>query len=825
MANDILVKVGADITDFSRKMAESNQALRNFGKANTETFSAFQKVGGALTKSITAPAIAATTALTGITLVKGFQRLVGIDTARAKLSALGHDAESVEEIMNNALESVRGTSFGMDEAATAAASAVAAGIEPGKELTKYLSTMGDAAAIAGTDFNEMASIFNKVQTAQRAYTGDLNQLADRGIPIYQWLAEEAGTSAEAIRDMASRGEVSSEMFRSAIEKNIGGAAKEIGEKSFMAALKNIGADIGRIGANFLDAGGKGEGFFSRLKPLLTEFRGFLQSLEEPAAELGKKFGDLFVKVVEGVKTAVGWFTRLSPVMQKIVGGFTAFAAIAAVAAGPILLFVGYIPNIISGFSAIMTVVKAVGLVFSGISIPVLAAIAVIAAAAAAIYIYWEPIKEFFINLWEGIKEVTLQVWENITEGLSNAKDNILEAWESLKEFFSNFWEGIVETWSETIETIQEIWNGLLEFFTGLWDGIKEIFTSSGEEIGNIVQIALDKVVEIFQTVYDFLNQITGGKFGEMVALIQSALTTAWEIVQHIWDYIKQTFENVLQFLKGLVTGDFGMMKDAINNQMSSARDLLSNIWSTIKSNIGAKLKEILTDLTSKFTEMVSTATNKANEILSAITSVFSSILSAIVEYLTNAVILVGQFIGQMPGKVIEFTGQMMSAGMGLIQGLISGIKNMGKQAIDAITGVVDGVVNKAKSLLNINSPSKVFEQIGAWTGEGLVGGILGTVKDAERASDKMVSAIIPKNKEIDLSYATPHGAQATLASAVRGTVDVNNRDERLTGAINSLERRLGDLEVVMDGERVGRIIRPHINDQDAVEAMTRRYFD
>src|SRR5690625_909124 len=267
-----------------------------------------------------------------------------------------------------------------------------------------------------------------------------------------------------------------------------------------------------------------------------------------------------------------------------------------------------------------------------------------------------------------------------------------------------------------------------------------------------------------------------------------------------------------------------MMKDAINNQMSSARDLLSNIWDAIKSNIGLKLKEILSDLTSKFTEMVSTASNKAKEILSAIKSVFSDILSAIVEYLTNAVILVGQFIGQMPGKVIEFTGQMMSAGMGLIQGLISGIKNMGKKAIDAITGVVDGVVNKAKSLLNINSPSKVFEQIGSWTGEGLVGGILGTVKDAERASDKMVSAIIPKNKEIDLSYATPSGAQATLASAVRGTVDVNSRDERLTGAINSLERRLVELEAVMDGRKVAKVLDPHIRDrQDSRSRNERRW--
>src|SRR5690625_549361 len=47
MANDILVKVGADISDFSRKMAESNRALKDFGRANQETFNSFKKVGAA----------------------------------------------------------------------------------------------------------------------------------------------------------------------------------------------------------------------------------------------------------------------------------------------------------------------------------------------------------------------------------------------------------------------------------------------------------------------------------------------------------------------------------------------------------------------------------------------------------------------------------------------------------------------------------------------------------------------------------------------------------------------------------------------------------
>ena len=51
MANDILVKIGANITDFSRKMAESQRALRNFSDANQRTFDAFKQTGAIVTGS------------------------------------------------------------------------------------------------------------------------------------------------------------------------------------------------------------------------------------------------------------------------------------------------------------------------------------------------------------------------------------------------------------------------------------------------------------------------------------------------------------------------------------------------------------------------------------------------------------------------------------------------------------------------------------------------------------------------------------------------------------------------------------------------------
>lgn len=221
----ISVSITGDASSFSKAFSIANDAVDSFDKKTSSITSKLNSVGGALektgsklTKSITTPAIGAATALTSITLVKGYDRLTGIDDPKAKLQGLGHSAESVTDIMNSALISVKNTSYGLDEAATTAAGAVAAGVKPGKELTRYLSLTADAAAIAGASMSDMGSVINKVQTAQIAYTDNLNMLADRGIPIYQWIGDAAGVAASEVKTMASDGKISSELFLAAIEK-------------------------------------------------------------------------------------------------------------------------------------------------------------------------------------------------------------------------------------------------------------------------------------------------------------------------------------------------------------------------------------------------------------------------------------------------------------------------------------------------------------------------------------------------------------------------------------------------------------------------------
>src|SRR5690606_28258257 len=201
---------------------------------------------------------------------KGLGRLVGIEEAQAKLRGLGHDAENIQTIMDAALESVLGTAFGLQDAATVAAQVVAAGVEPGEELLDVLQRVADTATIAGDELTNIGLIFAQIIGSGRVMTQDLRQLEARGIPVFKWLADEMGVSMQAMREMVSDGEVQSETFLKVVRDNIAGAALESGQTT-RGAFRNLGAALSRFGAVILGPFFRVEGnLITRLIPMLDE---------------------------------------------------------------------------------------------------------------------------------------------------------------------------------------------------------------------------------------------------------------------------------------------------------------------------------------------------------------------------------------------------------------------------------------------------------------------------------------------------------------------------------------------------------------------------
>lgn len=308
--------------DFRNALTAKNSSKAFFDEFHADGVARGQKVGTAignvvgksigvaLKVGVAGAAGAAALAVGGVgtVLYKGFQRLKNIDNAKFKLQALGNSASDVKQIMKDAEASVKGTAFSLDEAATGAASAVAAGIKPGEQLTKYLTEVADTAAIAGTSFEDMAHIFNKVHTQNKAFTDDLQMLSDRGVPIFQWLQDQYHVTGAELSKMVEGGKVDAASFEQAIGDHIGGAAKKMGE-SLSGSIANFEAAMGRLGAAVLEplfgnaAGGVGS-LTDKLDDLTTW-------VKQHRPEVVQFFTDLGVTAVSVAQDVVKSFANIT----------------------------------------------------------------------------------------------------------------------------------------------------------------------------------------------------------------------------------------------------------------------------------------------------------------------------------------------------------------------------------------------------------------------------------------------------------------------------------------------------------------------------------
>ena len=324
--NTVVVSVLADTKQFAEGMKGADSVLAKIAGVG--------KAAVGIVAGITA-GVAALAAGGGIA------RALSIDTAQTKLKALGYDAQQMQSIMDSALASVKGTAYGLGDAATLASQALAAGIPQGQALTKSLTLVTNTAALAGTSLGEMGSIFQKVWTNGRVGTEELNQLADRGIPIWTTLAGSLGVGVDELRKMVSAGEVTADMFTTALTPAVEGIAGTMGT-SFTGLAQNIMAALSRVGAIFagpaIDAAKPWMRFLidgldlvgEKLAPLGEKFRNFLSGITPP--DLSEGFNaDAFVdallrardKILDAaMRLFTGIVDALPVVVPRVLTGIT-----------------------------------------------------------------------------------------------------------------------------------------------------------------------------------------------------------------------------------------------------------------------------------------------------------------------------------------------------------------------------------------------------------------------------------------------------------------------------------------------------------------------
>lgn len=454
-------------------------------------------------------------------------------------------------------------------------------------------------------------------------------------------------------------------------------------------------------------------------------------------------------VVEGIRNGLIAFSAVMTGTQAAAFAPLTTATIAQIAATSAL-------NVVTGvFGAIMTFVTSpIGLV--------VIAIGAVIAIGVALYKHWDTVKQWAGNLWNGIK--------NIFNGIKNTISN---AWNGVKETASNVWGAVKDTVSEKL------------------NNIKTAYQEHGGGIKGAAAGAMEAVKGYYTAGYTFINNLTGGKLGQVVDSVKTKLSpmvnTVKEKLSGVKDAFGSAFSNAFEFVKNSYNeGALKPVADKVVSAFSAVKTAIAEKFTGIKDAIGEKLTAV---------------GDAASGVKDKIAAKFTTVKDAVVEKFNSIKAGVAVALASIIEVVSNIVGGVRSVVTTIIEGIRTHIGNAAEAVRTTITNIIEGIKLNFQNFFT--SIRTVFENIKAAVSgifEGIktvVSGVfqtivgiftlnLDTIKGGVQNVITGITVIIDGAKQVVMNVWNAITSAATLAFNNIRTV-VTNVIEEIKTVIQSIK--------------------------------------
>lgn len=476
-------------------------AFRGAGKLVSPLLGALGSAGGAAGRIFSDTFSAATKGIgtaVGIGLVGiigqavggGFKRALDLNQSTAKLKGLGYQGKKLEEIMDNAKASVKGTSHTMGETVDIAASLLAAGKKPGKQLTGLLKDTGKLADISGASYKEMGDIM--VKSASKGYIqmGGLNQIISRGVPIMESLSRNLGKSVGEIETMASAGKISFEDLEKAI-KGIKFDSAVYAAENAKLAFTNLQAYLSILGEKLWTPIIKGA------IPIMNALGSIIDGINEtfdfkPAIKKINKFMKNINDKFDGFRDIAGKIdnSKVSTFVEETMASFKEFKkSIGNLLVPAVGLILGMTGKLLSR-------IPLIGGVFAGITGPV----GIVAAVLYKAYTSSEKLKDSVKNAGKEIKLSFKNAFKGQEFGPADTFKKIGDGISKIVDFLKTTLTGVISEIGSRFEQIKASFDGLFSALSKSVEG----FGGSGEGLGKLIGSIL---VSVFTNILNIATAI------------------------------------------------------------------------------------------------------------------------------------------------------------------------------------------------------------------------------------------------------------------------------------------------------------------------------
>lgn len=157
---------------------------------------------------------------------------------------------------------------------------------------------------------------------------------------------------------------------------------------------------------------------------------------------------------------------------------------------------------------------------------------------------------------------------------------IKSIWEGIKSIGSEMWNGVKEKTSE-------LWGGVKNVVSEKLNNIKSTYDAHGRGLKGATFAAIEGVKEYYRTGYDAINQLTGGKLGEVVNAVGEKMEVVKGKFSEAFGNVKNTVMTIFENIKNGITEKISAAVNKVKEIFGSIADKVSYVWGKIKGIIKA----------------------------------------------------------------------------------------------------------------------------------------------------------------------------------------------------------------------------------------------
>ena len=157
---------------------------------------------------------------------------------------------------------------------------------------------------------------------------------------------------------------------------------------------------------------------------------------------------------------------------------------------------------------------------------------------------------------------------------------IKSIWGGIKSIGSEMWNGVKEKTSE-------LWSGVKNVVSEKLNNIKSTYDAHGRGLKGATFAAIEGVKEYYRTGYDAINQLTGGKLGEVVNAVGEKMEVVKGKFSEAFGNVKNTVMTIFENIKNGITEKISAAVNKVKEIFGSIADKVSEVWGKIKGIIKA----------------------------------------------------------------------------------------------------------------------------------------------------------------------------------------------------------------------------------------------